>query len=147
MRAKSMRFRKPAWLRSATRAEVTGVAADRSGHGHFGNLDQLAGTNYRRATLKILPSSVTTAFDFDLGAYQGGGVGTLKGLSKVLEPLRRQLSVAHRALDELVAQIGLQRSRIVARVSQSVAGGVAQHVRMGWRPRQPAPLCGRSQRW
>src|SRR6476646_932804 len=50
---------------------------------------------------------------------------------KVLKPIGRQLSVAHRVLDVFVAQIGLQRPRVMALVSQGEAAGMAQHMRMG----------------
>src|SRR5262245_7132829 len=49
---------------------------------------------------------------------------------EVLEPVRRQLRVAHRVLDVLVPEICLQRPRVVASVGERVAGSVAQHVRM-----------------
>jgi hypothetical protein len=49
---------------------------------------------------------------------------------EVLEPARRQLGVSHRVLDIAVAEVGLQRSRIVALVGQCKTTGVAQHVRM-----------------
>src|SRR6516162_5882786 len=50
---------------------------------------------------------------------------------EVFEPRRRQLSVADRVLDVLVAQIGLKGAGIVALVGQGESAGVAQHVRMG----------------
>ena len=49
---------------------------------------------------------------------------------EVLEPSRRQLGVSHRVLDVAVAEVSLQRSRIVALVGQRKTTGVAQHVRM-----------------
>src|SRR6476469_4566933 len=52
---------------------------------------------------------------------------------EVLEPVRRQLGVAHRVLDVAVTEVSLQRSRIVALVGQRKATGVAQHVRMSRR--------------
>ena len=49
---------------------------------------------------------------------------------EVLEPTRRQLSVAHGVLDVPVAEVGLQRPGIVALVGQGEATGVPQHVRV-----------------
>jgi hypothetical protein len=55
----------------------------------------------------------------------------VRSVSKqALEPSRCQLGVAHRMLDRLVAEIGLDRSGIDAVVGQLEAAGVAQHVRM-----------------
>ena len=47
---------------------------------------------------------------------------------KTLKPSGRQLCVAHRVLDRLVAQIALDRAGIDAIVGQLVAAGVTQHV-------------------
>ena len=44
--------------------------------------------------------------------------------------MRRQLSVADRVLDILVAEPGLQRPRVVAGIGQCIAATVPQHVRM-----------------
>src|SRR5262245_57500536 len=49
---------------------------------------------------------------------------------EVLEPIRRQLGVAHGVLDVLVPQPSLQCPRVVAGVGQSIAAAVAPHVRM-----------------
>ena len=54
----------------------------------------------------------------------------IRSSPEVLEPARRQLGVSHRVLDVAVAEVSLQRSRIVALVGQRKATGVAQHVRM-----------------
>ena len=51
---------------------------------------------------------------------------------EVLETGRRQLGVAHRVLDVLVAEIGLQRAGIDAVIGELETAGVAQHVRMHW---------------
>src|SRR5262245_60877411 len=48
---------------------------------------------------------------------------------KVLEPVGRQLGVAHRVLDVLVAKPCLQRPRIVPGIGQGVATGVPQQFR------------------
>ena len=47
-----------------------------------------------------------------------------------LEPLRRQLGVSNRVLNGLVAEIALDRAGIDAIVSQLVAAGMTQHVRV-----------------
>src|SRR5262249_44401692 len=52
------------------------------------------------------------------------------GPPKVLEPVRGKLGIAHRVLDVLVPEPGLQRPGVVAGVGQRVAATVAQHVRM-----------------
>ena len=70
---------------------------------------------------------------------------------EVLEPVRRQLGVAHRVLDVLVPEPCLQRPGVVAGVGPRVAATVAQHVRMDreWhlRPRcDPAKQCMKSLR-
>jgi hypothetical protein len=49
---------------------------------------------------------------------------------EVLEPIRRQLGIAHRVLDVLMAQVGLQGSRIMALIGKGESTGVPQHVRM-----------------
>jgi hypothetical protein len=46
------------------------------------------------------------------------------------EPSRRQLGVAHRMLDRLVAKIGLDRLGIDTVVGQLEPAGVAEHVRV-----------------
>jgi hypothetical protein len=45
---------------------------------------------------------------------------------EVLEPIRRQLRVSDRVLDFAMAQVGLQRARIVPLVGQGEAAGVPQ---------------------
>src|SRR5262245_50862698 len=47
---------------------------------------------------------------------------------EVLEPVRRQLSVAHRVLDVLVPEICLQRARVVASIGELEPAGMAKHV-------------------
>jgi hypothetical protein len=51
-------------------------------------------------------------------------------LPEPLEPVVRQLAVAHGVGDVLVPEIVLQGSRIVAIVGKFVAAGMTQHVRM-----------------
>ena len=51
-------------------------------------------------------------------------------MPEVLEPIWRKLSVPHRMLDVLVAQVRLQRPRIVALVRKRKAVSMAQHMRM-----------------
>ena len=56
-----------------------------------------------------------------------------RGASVVKQPLeagRRQLGVAHRVLDVLMPQIGLDRPRIGSLVRQFVARCMSQHVRV-----------------
>jgi hypothetical protein len=55
---------------------------------------------------------------------------TIRSSPEVFEPARRQLGVSHRVLDVAVAEVSLQRPRIVALVGQRKAARVAQHVRM-----------------
>ena len=55
----------------------------------------------------------------------------MSALPEILEPRRRQLGIANRVLDILVAEVGLQGPRIVALVGQREAAGVPQHVRVG----------------
>jgi hypothetical protein len=45
---------------------------------------------------------------------------------EVLEPVRRQLGVAHSVLNLLVAEIGLQRARVVAIIGELVPTPVPQ---------------------
>jgi hypothetical protein len=62
-------------------------------------------------------------------------------MAKVLEAIQRQLGVTHRVLDVLVAE---QHPRVVARVGQSIAAPVPQHVRMhrnGLSPDPTRQLC------
>ena len=49
---------------------------------------------------------------------------------KALEAIGRQLGIAHRVLNVLVAEPGLQRPRVVAGIGQRIAAAMAQHVRM-----------------
>jgi hypothetical protein len=50
----------------------------------------------------------------------------------MLEAGRRQLGIAHRVLDVLVAEIRLQRTGIDAVIGELEAACVPQHVRMHW---------------
>src|SRR5215831_6026847 len=64
------------------------------------------------------------------GERRGSGGQRPRHLSpEVLEPIRRQLGIAHGVLNVLVPEPGLQRPRVVAGIGQGVAAGVAQHVR------------------
>jgi len=60
---------------------------------------------------------------------------------EILEARRRQLGIAHRVLDVLVAEVGLQGARVVALIGQSEAAGMTQHVRMRFE-RQPGGSTG-----
>lgn len=51
---------------------------------------------------------------------------------EAFNPVGSQLRVAHCVLDVLVAQILLQRARVVALVDQLVAAGMAEHVEVDW---------------
>ena len=53
---------------------------------------------------------------------------------EIFEPAGRQFGVAHRVLNVLVAEIKLDRPRILAGVREVIARGVAQHVRMNRKP-------------
>jgi hypothetical protein len=55
-----------------------------------------------------------------------------KGLltPEILEPGRRQFGVADGMLDVPVAEIGLQRPRVVALIGERIPAGVPQHMRM-----------------
>jgi len=54
-------------------------------------------------------------------------------LPKILEPLGRELGVAHRVHDVLVSKIVLQRARVLSVVRKLVPGRVPQHVGMNWK--------------
>jgi len=56
---------------------------------------------------------------------------------EILEPIRRQLGIAHGVLNVPVAEIGLQGARVVAGICQGEAATVAEHVRVA------APRCFR----
>jgi hypothetical protein len=49
---------------------------------------------------------------------------------EVFEAGGGELRIANRVLKVLVAEIGLQGARVVPRIGQRIAAGVAQHVRM-----------------
>jgi hypothetical protein len=49
---------------------------------------------------------------------------------EILEPVRRKLSIAHRALDVAVSKVRLQRPRVVPRISQGKPASVTKHVRV-----------------
>jgi len=53
---------------------------------------------------------------------RNGGLGLAP---EVLEPIGRQLGIAHRVLDVLMPQISLQSACIVAGIGQRIAAGVA----------------------
>jgi hypothetical protein len=61
---------------------------------------------------------------------EGGDAQCQRLASEILEPMRRQLGIAHRVLNVLVAEPGLQRPRVVAGIGQRIAAAMAQHVRM-----------------
>jgi hypothetical protein len=66
-----------------------------------------------------------------LSSAQGDWDGGMFPLApEVLEPIRRQLGVAHRVLDVLVAETVLQGSGIVPVVGELIAARMPQHVRM-----------------
>jgi hypothetical protein len=50
---------------------------------------------------------------------------------KFLEPLRRQSRIARRILNIAVAEIGLDRARVMAIVGELVAAGMTEHVGVG----------------
>jgi hypothetical protein len=60
---------------------------------------------------------------------------------EILEPVRRQFGVPDRVLNVLVAEIGLQRPRILAVVGQLVAARMPQHVRVSFEA-EPGHLAG-----
>jgi len=49
---------------------------------------------------------------------------------KILESRRRQLGIPDGVLNVLVAEIGLQRPRVVASIGQCKSAGVAEHMRV-----------------
>jgi len=63
------------------------------------------------------------------GAVGGAEMCPLGSISKkFLEPLQRQGGVARRILDVAVAEIGLDRPRVVAVIGELVAAGMSWHV-------------------
>jgi hypothetical protein len=50
--------------------------------------------------------------------------GSLLRTPEVLKPCRAQLGVAHRMLDILMSQVGLERPRVVAVIGELIAAGV-----------------------
>ena len=67
-----------------------------------------------------------------------GSRHALSSAPEVLKPIRRQLGIAHRVLNVLVAEPGLQRPSVVTGIGQRIAAAMAQHVRMN-RERQLGP--------
>ena len=51
---------------------------------------------------------------------------------EIAEPVRRKLGIAHRVLNVLMPEPGLQRPGVVAGIGQRVAAAVPQHVRVDW---------------
>jgi hypothetical protein len=51
---------------------------------------------------------------------------------EIAEPVRRKLGIAHRVLNVLMPEPGLQRPAVVAGIGQRVAAAVPQHVRVDW---------------
>ena len=49
---------------------------------------------------------------------------------EIPEPMRRKLGVAHRVLNVLVAEIGLQRTCVVASIGERITTRMPQHVRV-----------------
>src|SRR5215472_4066804 len=51
---------------------------------------------------------------------------------KVFETRWRQFRISHRMLNIFVAEVGLQRARVVAPVRQCITARMAQHVRVNY---------------
>jgi hypothetical protein len=66
---------------------------------------------------------------------------------EIAEPVRRKLGIAHRVLNVLVPEPGLQRPRVVAGIGERITTRVPQHVRMdreghpGAAPRSDGSAC------
>src|SRR5262245_53584278 len=72
-----------------------------------------------------------------------GGSPPALGPPEILEPRRRQLRVPDGVLNVLMAEISLQRPRVVPPVGQCVTAGVPKHVRVGLEGKfrlDPCPL-------
>jgi len=75
-------------------------------------------------------------------------------LPEIREAVRRQLGVAHRMLDVLVPEIGLERAGVVTLVGELESAGVSKHVQMDrerhlgslTKPRDHAPEADRRHR-
>jgi hypothetical protein len=77
--------------------------------------------------LSARPFLVIRIADLESRSFLGGSQ-TLS--PEILEPIRRQLRVAHGVLDVLVPEPSLQRPRIVPRIRQREPAAVPQHVRV-----------------
>jgi hypothetical protein len=78
--------------------------------------------------LAIYCASLTSFSTVRSSRRQDASRGALS--PEILEPIRRQLGVAHRVLDVLVPKIGLQRARVVTGIGKRITTRMPQHVRM-----------------
>jgi hypothetical protein len=62
-------------------------------------------------------------------------------LPEVLDPIRRQRGVAHRADDRAVPQVVLDRPRVLAVVGELIAAAMPKHVAVDEKP-EPSGLSG-----
>jgi hypothetical protein len=87
------------------------------------------------ATLIIVETGDPLSTNAACSARRGKGHNQYKrfhgSAPEVVEPRRRQLGVAHRVLDVLVAKVCLQRPGVVAGICEGEAAGVPQHVGVG----------------
>src|SRR5262249_42684024 len=60
--------------------------------------------------------------------YKSSGARSI--VPEILEPGRRQFGVAHRVLDVLVAEVGLERSRVDAAIGEMKPASMPEHVRV-----------------
>jgi hypothetical protein len=73
---------------------------------------------------------------FEAGALSFGGEAIIARRHgpflppEILEPVRRQFSVAHGVLNVAMAKIRLQGAGVMAGIGEGEAAGVAQHVRV-----------------
>ncbi len=65
-------------------------------------------------------------------AWQASGrlLSSIRLTPEIPEAVGCQLGIAHRVLDILMTEIGLQGARVVPRIGQRIAATVSQHVRM-----------------
>ena len=114
----------------------------------FGKLKNQLPVGYRRGIDAVRASYVGESLAGSNTLLRFLALAGRSVVPEVLEAGRRQLGVAHRVLDVLVAEIGLQGPRVEAVIGELEAAGVSQHVRMHREvevrpPRRAArPTCG-----
>src|SRR5262249_48449277 len=106
----------------------------------------LSGTTDSLRAMRDGPPSATSLTTVNIGPSSRRTLSRTVLSPEILEPIRRQLRVAHRVLDILVPKPCLQGPRVMSGISQGIAAGVAQHMRKDGEGHTGAPAEALEQR-